>query len=95
MAPSQLQGLQMPQGHAPPAPWAQTFQPQPQPEQLVKTADPFEEKELEYRNARCEQLDNTLVHFLRAARSSDMSRLAILETMNGVRNLLSLRSESV
>lgn len=44
-----------------------------------------EQVELEFRNARSAPLDNTLVLYLGAGQSSNMSRYAILENMDGVR----------
>ena len=86
-----MQLLQAQQVVAQPAPWAgfaQLFQPQPTrqvQQQQQPAANSHEDAELEYRNARSAQLDKTLVLFLRAAQSSNMTRFAILQDMNGVR----------
>lgn len=87
-----LQTLQNQQVPAQPLPWtglAQLFQPPPQPvpqqqqQQQQPTKATHQDVELEYRNARSAQLDKTIVLFLRAAQSSNMTRYAILEDMDG------------
>ncbi|VDC04377.1 unnamed protein product [Peniophora sp. CBMAI 1063] len=84
--------LQSQQAHAQPAPWAGLAQlSQPQPAQQAQPAleqpqpcdNVHEQVELEYRNARSAQLDKTLALFMRAAQSSNMTRYAILQDMNG------------
>ncbi|VDB90304.1 unnamed protein product [Peniophora sp. CBMAI 1063] len=90
--PLALLTLQNQQAYAQPASWAglaQLFQPQPAPpppppqpaQQPAQISQ--EDKEAPYRGARSDNLDKTLVLFLRAAQSSNMTRYAILEDMNG------------
>ncbi|VDB90303.1 unnamed protein product [Peniophora sp. CBMAI 1063] len=70
----------MPQQAAP----AQQQQQQPLAQPLPpvqKSKDPVEEEELEYRNARTEQFDRTLVQLLLAARNLGMTKFAMIGRM--------------
>ncbi|KZV63501.1 hypothetical protein PENSPDRAFT_657236 [Peniophora sp. CONT] len=78
-----LQALHIQQMPAQPVQWANSAsQPQPVHQQMI-VKHPHGETEREYREARSSRLDDTLVHYLRAARSSRRTRFAILKSMDG------------